>query len=265
MPRSIKELLVNSPIASLETRIILKHILGISSAKLISHDGELINDDDLMIINNAISQYQQGVPVAYILGYKEFYSRDFMVNQATLIPRSETEHLVDIILSKIATKSKILDMGTGSGCIAITLKLENNDYQIDAVDISEDAIAVALSNATKLCANINIWQSDWFSTVEQKYDIIVSNPPYIEKNDQHLAALKYEPLNALTDGLDGLSHYRQIIEEAPQYLIDGGWIFFEHGYNQGTDIRLLLSQYGYRNIETIRDYSQNERITYAQK
>jgi release factor glutamine methyltransferase len=199
------------------------------------------------------------MPMAYILGYKEFYSRIFKVNTNTLIPRPETELLVDTVLALAKPMAKVLDLGTGSGCIAISCKLEQQALSVTATDKYPEALAVAISNAADLGADIKFINCDWLDGITDIYDIIVSNPPYIANNDKHLPALSFEPQHALTDFFDGMSAIRKIIEDSKAHL--NGYLLIEHGYDQGSFTTELMLKYGFRNIRTIRDYASLDRIT----
>ncbi|RTK96947.1 MAG: peptide chain release factor N(5)-glutamine methyltransferase [Neisseriaceae bacterium] len=260
----IKKLLVNSQLERLDNRLLLSYVTSFSHAQLIINDDYSLSNDQLTKYNLLMQRVLNGEPLAYILGTKEFYSRKFQVNSHTLIPRPETELLVDEVISKAKKNAKILDLGTGSGCIAITCKLERPGLNVTAVDNYAETLLVAKSNANSLNADVNFVQSNWFEEVNQTFDIIVSNPPYIEVNDEHLDKLQFEPKHALTDFSDGLSAIKQIIYESCKYLNNNGWLMFEHGYNQAENIRQMFYNCDFTNIETIQDYANLDRITLGQ-
>ncbi len=266
---TVRELLLTGAdgIDKLDKQVWLGKITGFSRAQLISRDDYCLNPQQLQEYSAGIARLNSGEPLAYLLETKEFYSREFKVTPATLIPRPETELLVDTVLERVKHGGHVLDLGTGSGCIAISLKLERPDLAVTAVDFSPAALVVAGENAKRLTAEVQFKLSDWFAvfTGDDKFEIIVSNPPYIEKTDHHLVDLSFEPLTALTDFSDGLECIRQIVGGAPQHLAAGGWLLVEHGYNQGLAAREIFAQVGLQNISTITDYAGIERITLGQK
>lgn len=214
----------------------------------------------------------QGEPIAYILGCKQFWSLDLKVSKDTLIPRPETETLVEqaISITKQQDVNSILELGTGSGAIAIAVSSEllqmNQQPNIIATDISPQALNIAKQNATTHKQPIEFIESDWFSSIPlQQFDLIISNPPYIEQDDEHLTQgdVRFEPINALVSGDDGLTSIRTIIEQAKSWLRPNGWLILEHGYNQAEAIRQLFKNNGYSNIQTVHDLSKNDRISFA--
>lgn len=266
---TINELLLHSQLNRLVIKSLLKHHLQCDDAALIINAHTLIDEAKMKLINSDWQKFNSGMPLNYILGFKEFYGRKFKVNSEVLIPRAETELLIDQILNLSTIKNnstKILDLGTGSGCIAVTLKLEQDNWQIYATDNSLLALELARENAQFLKADVIFNSSDWFSEVRERFNVIVVNPPYIAKDDPHLVNLSYEPMMALTDYGDGLNNYRHLIINAHQYLYQNAYLIFEHGYNQATAIRNLFAiNLNYHNIATFKDYAQIERITLAQK
>lgn len=252
----------------LDAEILLCHLLKVDRGYLYSHFNISLTDDLLSEYKNYLTRRKLNEPIAYILGKKEFWSLEFLVNQHTLIPRPETELLVEITLQKFPQQlMRVLDLATGSGAVAIALAHERPSWQIYATDISAGALAVAQQNIKRHhCNNVTLIQSDWYQGLpEIKFDVIVSNPPYIPSNDVHLSALAYEPLSALTAGEDGLDAIRIIIENAFAFLTDNGWLMLEHGYDQGGTVRELLTQHGYHDIMTIKDHGDHERITIGAK
>ncbi len=262
---SIQEIIANDKrLPKLEIKLILQHILNKNAVQLITHDNYKLTDGEYSQLNQLVAKRQAGTPIAYIIGHKEFYSREFRVNEHTLVPRPETELLIDTALQLAKPSDRILDAGTGSGCIAITLKLESPTLIVDALDNYPATLDIAEENALKLGAQINFIYSNWFEEITKKYNLIVSNPPYIANNDNHLANLCAEPQHALTDFNDGLNCIREIIANSKNHLILGGYILIEHGYDQGQAIRDLYQQQGFANIKTLQDYAGLDRITLAQ-
>lgn len=261
----LRDLLVQQDISRLDNRVLLSQVTGFSFAQLISRD-------DYELTRNQLQHYQAwylralaGEPLAYILGKKEFYSREFQVTPDTLIPRPETELLVEEVLELASQNARIVDLGTGSGCIAISTKLERPDLSVLAVDKFSAALAVARKNAVNLSADVEFVESDWFSTLRGKFDIIVSNPPYIEVDDPHLQHLQFEPQTALSDFGDGLSCIRMIAAGVNQFLNFNGWLVVEHGYNQALAVQEIFRRVGLSQVITLQDYAGLDRITLGQK
>lgn len=264
MNKTIRELIATTNLDKIETKVLLRHALNLSPSELIMVNDKLLKEEELNKFNQLLQKRLLGIPIHYILGYKEFYSRDFQVTADTLIPRPETELLIDEVLKIASPQNKILDLGTGTGCIAITCKLELLSLDITAVDKFKNTLNVARSNATNLNAEIDFIESDWYECVTGKFNIIISNPPYIEKNDPYLLDLQYEPQHALTDFDNGLKHYEKIISRAPNYLSNNGHLVLEHGYMQKNAITKILQDNGFKSIRTIQDYANLDRITIAQ-
>ncbi len=234
-----------------------------SNVELITQGDYCLTPTEKQTLSEFIQQRTDGVPFSYISGTKGFYHLDFKVTADTLIPRPETELLIDITLDLLKKNQKyqVLDLGTGSGIIAVTLADINPRWKVSATDFSQAAIDVAKINAT---TNINFTQGSWFDAVtDQTFDLIVSNPPYIEENDAYLNDLTYEPQTALVSGVDGLDDIRIIINNAPEYLNKDGYLLLEHGYNQQTEIVELLS-INFTNIQTFQDYNIKDRAILAQ-
>ena len=261
----IIEIIRQAELEPLDIKLLIRYVTGFSSVELITHNDYPLNKAQLLQLNALIQRRKNGEPLHYILGYKEFYSREFIVTPDTLIPRPETELLVEKVLeiTNIIAKQniEILDLGTGSGCIAITCKLENPLLQIYAVDKYQATLDIAIKNAKQLGADIKFILSDWFDFISDRFDIIVSNPPYIALADAHLNDLQFEPQYALTDAHDGLKHIKHIITYAHNYLNQNGYLLFEHAYNQGKLVRELFQANAFTNVETLQDYSGLDRIT----
>lgn len=238
--------------------------LGKNHAWLLANDDYQLNKEEARKLDALIKKRTQGVPFAYLSGNKGFYHINFKVTPDTLIPRPETELLIDIALNLFTDKIQpyhVLDLGTGSGAIAVTLADKNPHWQVVATDFSESALEVAKQNATN---PINFQHGNWFDAVPNQYfDCIISNPPYIEENDPYLNYLKHEPMNALISGKDGLDDMRLIIEQAPIYLKENGYLLLEHGYNQQAKIVDLL-QKKFTHIQTFQEYNLCGHVILAQ-
>ena len=259
-------LAMETSLAKLEARVLAAHAWEISPSWLIAHDADALSTPQYQHFTTLLNRRLQGEPIAYITGKREFYGRPFNVNPAVLIPRPETELLVEEVLAEIPLHQsiRILELGTGSGCIAISLALERPDARITATDNSDNALTVAQSNARRLGAEIEFIKSDWFSALaHRKFDFIVSNPPYVACNDAHLALgdVRYEPLSALAAGPQGLDDLAHIISHAPTFLQHQARIFLEHGYDQAEAVTQLMTRAGFDRIRTVRDLARHERIT----
>lgn len=265
----------------------LLYVLDKPSAFLIMEDDYQLTVNELEQFNSGVTKMQQGTPLAYLTGQQEFWSLDFKVNEHTLIPRPDTEVLVEQVLDWIKSQDsfgtknehskRLLDLGTGSGCIAISLahELASNSlndkasWQVIAVDFSAAALKVARHNGTaNKITNIKFVQSSWYNELStdtaQLFDVIVSNPPYIDEADAHLAGLLAEPISALSAPNHGLADIEHIIEQAPQYLRSGGLLAIEHGFDQGAAVRQLFINNGFEAVQTVQDFGGNERVTLGQ-
>ncbi len=253
--------------ARFEAQLLLQHLLSVNRAWLIAHENDTLAADVQAEFEQLINRRANGEPIAYIVGSREFYGLNLEVTPATLIPRPDTEILVDAALNKIpADKSlQILDLGTGTGAIALAIAQQRPQTQVTAVDASQAALEVAISNSKQLhIANIHFLLSDWFNNLNGRlFDVIVSNPPYIENSDAHLnqGDLRFEPASALASGADGLDDTRCIIDSCLLHLKPQGWLMLEHGYNQAAAVADLMAQIGLVNIETFKDLGGNDRVT----
>lgn len=248
-----------------EARLLLGQVLERSATWLITHDDQVLDEDELLAFASLVARRAGGEPVAYLIGFREFFGREFAVSPAVLIPRPETELLVESALAGVGTgaTARILDLGTGSGCIAITLALAIPQARVTAVDTSQEALHIARRNAERLGVRLNLLQSDWFAALAGEcFDLIVANPPYIAAGDPHLAAgdLRHEPPAALASGADGLAAIRRIVAAAPAYLAPGGRLWLEHGYDQGDAVRELMAVAGLADIEQCRDLAGIMRV-----
>ncbi len=254
--------------SSLDASLILSHVTGFTKVQLITHDSDELAESQVQHLKELIKKRITGYPIAYILGYKEFWGLKLKVTEDTLIPRPDTETLVQKALD-CNISGRILDMGTGSGAIILALKSEYRDkVEAYACDVSVKALDVAKENAKNLSLQVNFIESNWFSAFgNMTFSLIVSNPPYIENNDPHLkeTSLPFEPINALTSGQDGLDDIRLICREALSHLEKNAPLIIEHGYNQGDDVNKIFNIEGYVKVETLKDFAGNDRITIGYK
>lgn len=251
--------------ARIEVQCLLQAVLKVNRAYLLTHPERVLSENESARYAELFNRRLQGEPIAYLLGAREFYGLEFKVTPDTLIPRPDTELLVELALQRIPCGGRVLDMGTGSGAIALSIAHARPDVEVVAVDASVAALAVASENARRLQTNnVRLLQSDWFSAfADERFDLIVSNPPYIEADDPHLSQLRFEPREALASGSDGLDDIRQIISEAANHLNPGGWLMLEHGYDQAERVRQLLHQAGFLGVSSLRDLAGIERATIA--
>ena len=248
----------------LENRILLCHVLGLSRVGLITQSARLLDADEAARLAALIARRQAGEPIAYLIGQREFYGLPFHVSDAVLIPRPDTELLVELALARLVPQGRVLDMGTGSGAIAVALAHTRPDAQVSALDVSATALAVARRNASANGVDVRFMQSDWYAALgDQSFDIIVANPPYIAAGDQHLAQgdLRFEPVGALTDHGDGLSALGVIAGGAARHLAPQGWLLMEHGYDQAAAVRALLAAHDFSDIESWTDLAGIERVS----
>ena len=266
----------------------LLFVIDKPSSFLITDEHYQLTDSQLEQFHKGVTKMQQGTPLAYLTGQQEFWSLNFKVNEHTLIPRPDTEILIEQVLTWIQSQPKIanddkkpkrlLDLGTGSGCIAISLAHElkqklmscsGENWQVVAVDLSSEALKVASHNAmVNEVADIKFIQSSWYDALatqdEPLFDVIVSNPPYIDEEDAHLARLVAEPISALSAPNHGLADIEHIVQHAPQYLLQGGLLAIEHGFDQGDAVRQLFLNRGFESVYTVQDYGGNDRVTLGQ-
>lgn len=261
-----EKLALEKSLAKLEARVLATRAWGVSPSWLIAHDTNALSPQQDAHFNTLLERRLQGEPIAYITGEREFYGRSFSVNPAVLIPRPDTELLIEQVLAHIPLHAplRILDLGTGSGCIAISLALERPHALVTATDNSGQALAVAQINARRLGADIEFVRSHWFNALtDRQFDFIVSNPPYVASHDAHLdqGDVRYEPQSALVAGLRGLDDLTHIIACASKFLQHEGRIFLEHGYDQAEAVTRSLKQAAFSGIRTARDLAGHERIT----
>jgi release factor glutamine methyltransferase len=251
----------------IEARVLLRGILHRSDAWLLAHDDELLTADQAQQYVALVVRRVAGEPIAYITGSREFHGREFKVTPAVLIPRPETELLVELALQRLPADApcRVLDLGTGSGCIGITIAAERPQAQVTLVDASGAALEIARANAAQWApANTSLLHGDWYSAVAaERYDLIVANPPYVAEGDAHLQQgdLRFEPRSALVSGVDGLSDLQQIIARAPQHLRAGGWLLLEHGFDQAVACAWLLEAAGFQDHFNAPDLAGVPRVS----
>lgn len=252
-----------------DAEILLSFVTGKSRSWLMAFDETLLNDQQLTQLDALLLRRAQGEPVAHLIGEREFWSLPLRVNDATLIPRPDTEILVEQALVRLpATPSRILDLGTGTGAIALAIASERPDCQVVGVDRIEAAVELAQLNAEQLgLSNASFSLSHWFRDLApSRFNLIVSNPPYIDANDIHLGQgdVRFEPRSALVAEEAGLADLRTLIEQAPHWIVAGGWLLLEHGWQQEHAVRQLMIKNGYQAVATANDYGGNPRVTFGQ-
>jgi release factor glutamine methyltransferase len=254
------------PLDPLENRILLCEATGLTRVQLITQGDRALTPDEAARLEDLVARRLHGEPIAYIVGRREFFGLDFQVGPAVLIPRPDTELIVELALERLPTNApRLLDMGTGSGAIAVAVAHTRPDADVTALDVSPDALAIAQANAAANGARVRFLQSSWFDALAAGavFDVIASNPPYIAAGDEHLSQgdLRFEPVGALTDHADGLSALRTIIAGGPRHLAPGGWLLLEHGYDQAAAVRALLVDAGYTDVQSWRDLAGIERVS----
>tara|TARA_R110001583_G_scaffold2068_4_gene15239 strand:+ start:5960 stop:6829 length:870 start_codon:yes stop_codon:yes gene_type:complete len=265
-----KSLAKISDSAKLDVEILLSLVLQKARSYLFTWPEKKLSDEQLLEFIKLLSRRAEGEPIAYITGIKEFWSLPFTVSKATLIPRPDTETLVELVLELCPENKAItcLDLGTGTGAIALALASEKAMWKIDAIDFNPGAVALAQRNAHDLnLTQVDIYQSDWFKGISKnkKFDIIVSNPPYIDGDDLNLSHgdVRFEPKSALVSSEQGLADIKHIANKARCFLNTEGKLFFEHGFEQGYAVRTILTDLGYENVQTKQDLNGHERISWA--
>ena len=251
-------------VARLEAQLLLLHALGRTvqeRAWLLAHGEEALSIAAQQIWQEALARRMGGEPLPYITGWAAFYGLELQVDARVLCPRADTETLVEWALKLLPVAARAIDLGTGSGAIALALKQQRPDVHMDARDLSAEALAVAQANAQRLGLDIAFSQGAWLEGLAETFDFIVSNPPYIADADPHLAALTHEPLQALTSGADGLDDLRAIIAQAPACLKPDGWLLLEHGYDQAEAVRQLLQAKGFVDVQSRQDLAGIERCS----
>lgn len=260
--------------SSIEAYCLVSYVIKKNKSFLLTYPEHEVTVSEAEAVRALVRRRLEGEPIAYIIGSREFWTLNLKVTRDTLIPRPDTETLVEQALYEakrfmhegvVPAKLRILDMGTGTGAVALALKKEIPEAQVDAIDYSQGAVGVAKFNSENLKLPIKVWLSDWFNAVkaQHQYHIIVSNPPYIAEGDEHLTKgdLRFEPRTALVAPMRGLKDILNIVRQASNYLIDGGMLLVEHGFNQGGEVKSLFHEANFVRVETVRDLGQNERVT----
>lgn len=263
--------LSDSDTARLDAELLLSHILNKPRSYFFTWPEKELSKKEQVAFEKIVAQRQQGTPVAYLTGEREFWNLHLKVTEVTLIPRPDTELLVELALAKeqLPANARVVDLGTGTGAIALALAKENPQWQITAVDKSREAAAVARENAANnQIHNVKVAEGSWCEPLtDLPVDMIVSNPPYIRRDDEHLQKgdVRFEPMTALASGIDGLDDIRIIARQSFNALKAGGYLLLEHGYDQGEAVRLILQEAGFSEVETSRDLSSHDRVTSARK
>ncbi|MED5618056.1 peptide chain release factor N(5)-glutamine methyltransferase [Ideonella sp. BN130291] len=272
-PRTVAEALAAARalgVERLDAHLLLSHLLARPRSWLLAHGEDPLPAASAEAFAALLQRRAAGEPLAYLVGEREFHGLALRVTPAVLVPRPDTETLVDWALELLPHGSvspseparRVIDLGTGSGAIALAIQHRRPHAEVQAVDVSEAALAVAQDNARRLALDVTFQRSDWWSALKgQRFHLAVSNPPYIAQDDPHLAALTHEPLSALTPGGNGLLALEQLIQPAAEYLLPGGWLLLEHGHDQGSAVRERLLAAGFLDVSTRRDIESRERCS----
>jgi len=259
------EKLSESDDARLDSQILLAYALNVSRTWLFTWPDKALDGATLTAFNALIEERKSGTPIAYITGYRDFWSLRLKVTPDTLIPRADTELLVEtaLTLKNVEKPCDVIDLGTGTGAIALSLANECPSWRITATDINPETLAVAKENAQTLELAVSFKESAWFDAINDRYDLVISNPPYIESDDPHLLQgdLRFEPADALASGQDGLDDIRLLVQQALKHLKKDGYLLLEHGYQQAEAVRSLMVKAGYTEIETHQDIEDRDRVT----
>ena len=256
--------------AELDAQLLLAHVMAVARARLKSHPEELADPSHTQHYRRLLARRAAGEPLAYLTGSRDFWSLTLKVTPAVLIPRPETELLVERALAlRTAAAGRVADLGTGCGAVALALASERPRWQVVATDACADALAIARANAAALgLGRVELRQGDWYQPLRgERFDLLVSNPPYVAQDDPALetASLRHEPPRALTPGLDALECLRTLARGAPRHLAPGGWLLLEHGATQGADVRRELVEAGFAHVRSHRDLAGHERMTEGQR
>jgi len=259
---------IDSDSPGLDAELLLSHITGLSRTSFRAWPEREVTESQAEAFGALVAERVAGRPVAHLLGHQEFWSLPLKVSASTLIPRPDTECLVETALGlPLPEQARVLDLGTGTGAIALALASEQPGWRITACDTVAEAVALARDNAKALGLTVSVVQSAWFSQLAPaRFDLIVSNPPYIPASDHHLGAgdLRFEPASALISGSDGLDDLRLIVEQSPGWLVEGGWLLVEHGFDQAEAVAALFRGRGFRQVQGLQDYGRRDRMTLGQ-
>ncbi len=255
--------LEGSPTPAADVKSIACHVLGVDASWLIIHDEYVLEPFQEKKLNEMLGSRCSGMPVAYIVGHRGFWDLDLKCDKCTLIPQPDTETLVEVALKYVPQGGRVLDLATGTGAVALALKSERPDLRVEGCDIVSDAVELARQNAVLNGFDVKFYISDWFSEVDGQFDLITANPPYVAENDPHLACgdVRFEPVTALVAEDEGLADLRHIISAAGEFLVDGGVLLLEHGYNQAQPVRDMFLSFDYESIGTVADLGGNPRVT----
>ena len=265
--RQARERLAASPSASLDAQVLLCHVLERPRSFLFTWPERELDAQQQQRFLALLTRREQGEPVAHLTGEREFFGRRFTVTADTLIPRPDTETLVELALQLgPAGPARVVDLGTGTGAIGLSLALERPQWQVTLIDLSAEALSVAQCNARDLFARVTLQQGNWLEGCDGPFDLVVSNPPYIDPTDHHLEEgdVRFEPRSALVADQRGLPDLATIITQSSSRLVVGGWLLLEHGYQQGAEVRTLMVAGGFDAVRTERDLGGNERVTVGQ-
>ena len=264
--RDARSRLSDSPSAALDADLLLCHVLGKPRSYLFTWPERELSTAQQADFTSLLGRRVAGEPVAHLIGEREFFGHLFRVTADTLIPRPDTETLVEKALSlDVPAEARVVDLGTGTGAIGVSLALARPDWHVTLVDLSEAALQVAADNAHRLGAAVTCLQGSWLSPCPRPFDLIVSNPPYIEESDHHLdeGDVRFEPRSALVAPNNGLADLAAITQQAAGKLVAGGWLLLEHGFEQGEAVRTLLTQAGFVQVGTAQDLGGNDRVTFG--
>lgn len=268
-PTTVSRALAASGLVPFEAKLLLAHVLGRDRAWLAAHANETVAIEQAKAFDALARRRRNGEPVAYLIGRREFYGLDLEITPDVLIPRPETELLVELALARLPDdrEVRVLDLGTGSGAVALAIATARHGAQVVGTDVSLRALALAARNAARLrIDNVTFTESDWFEAMAgERFDLIAGNPPYVAAGDPHLSEgdLRYEPQHALTAGADGLRSLRTIVAAAPAHLVPGGWLLLEHGHDQADAVGALFRDAGFADVGAARDLAGIWRVTYG--
>ncbi len=265
--RDARRRLSDSPSAALDADLLLCHVLGKARSYLFTWPERELDARQQSRFSSLLARRIQGEPVAHLIGEREFFGHAFRVTADTLIPRPDTEILVEKALSlNLPAQARVVDLGTGTGAIGVSLALAQPDWHVTLVDLSEAALQVAGDNARRLGAAVTCLPGSWLSPCSGPFELIVSHPPYIEENDHHLGEgdVRFEPRSALVAPNNGLADLAAIVQQATGKLVAGGWLLLEHGFEQGEAVRTVLAQAGFVQVGTAQDLGGNDRVTFGQ-